>query len=281
MGSCSQGNSRKSLLFKDCGCGCNGTKQEKKFLISIISGLTFFVIANPATYRTMRKILGNRIASVNGSPTTVGLMLHSVVFLLVVWAMMNVPGTEQYESEMPQPEIMNESPRPPPVVEDVPKMDAEPPQPTPSMVVADEDGEDTEEIAVPTLPPLEDAQPVIPMQVQSQFGLIYDPSRIRFDLQFEDMVDDTIIGEGIAFNPTTPRELSNPIRLPEVTSESLAGLAAYDFDAGEIDPVKAVNVDETAVAVDDANDAIVDENDDMQDDVADVKLSETSPEIQA
>jgi hypothetical protein len=65
-------------------------------------------------------------------------------------------------------------------------------------------------------------------------------------------------------------------------SESFAGgLAAYDFDAGEIDPVKAVNVDDTNVAVDDANDAVVDENDDMQDDVADVKLSETSPEIQA
>ena len=148
------------------------------------------------------------------------------------------------------------------------------------MVVADEDGEDTDEIAVPALPPLEDAQPVIPMQVQSQFGLIYDPSRIRFDLQFDDMVDDTIIGEGIVFNPTTPRELSNLIRLPEV-SESLAGLAAYDFDAGEIDPVKAVNVEDTAVAVDDANDAVVDESDDMQDEVADVKLSETSPEIQA
>ena len=98
-------------------------------------------------------------------------MLHSVVFLLVVWAMMNVPGTEQYESEMPQPEIMNESPRPPPVVEDVPKMDAEPPQPTPSMVVADEDGEDTEEIAVPTLPPSR-TRNGDPDAVQSQFGLL-------------------------------------------------------------------------------------------------------------
>ena len=34
-------------LFKDCGCGCNGKKQQDKLVISIISALTFFVIANP------------------------------------------------------------------------------------------------------------------------------------------------------------------------------------------------------------------------------------------
>ena len=34
-------------IFKDCGCGCNGRKQEEKLITSIISGLTFFVIANP------------------------------------------------------------------------------------------------------------------------------------------------------------------------------------------------------------------------------------------
>jgi len=34
-------------LFKDCGCGCNGKKQENKLIISIISALTFFIVANP------------------------------------------------------------------------------------------------------------------------------------------------------------------------------------------------------------------------------------------
>ena len=29
-------------LFKDCGCGCNGKKQQDKLITSIISGLTFF-----------------------------------------------------------------------------------------------------------------------------------------------------------------------------------------------------------------------------------------------
>jgi|TARA_Y100000992_G_scaffold208769_1_gene143102 hypothetical protein len=77
-------------LFKDCGCGCKGKKQEDKFIISIISALTFFVVANPATFRFVRGILGSRIASSNGCSTTFGLIVHSIVFMLIVWGMMNI-----------------------------------------------------------------------------------------------------------------------------------------------------------------------------------------------
>ena len=45
MGQCS--GQKKSLIFSDCGCGCKGKVQEKKFLISLMSALLFFVIANP------------------------------------------------------------------------------------------------------------------------------------------------------------------------------------------------------------------------------------------
>ena len=55
-------------LFKDCGCGCNGKKQEEKLLISIISGLTFFIVANPETFRLVRRVLGPRIATPHGMP---------------------------------------------------------------------------------------------------------------------------------------------------------------------------------------------------------------------
>ena len=48
-------------LFKDCGCGCNGRKQAEKLIISIISGLTFFIVANPETFRLVRRILGSWI----------------------------------------------------------------------------------------------------------------------------------------------------------------------------------------------------------------------------
>ena len=77
-------------LFKDCGCGCGGRKQEEKLITSLISGLTFFVIANPETFRLMRSILGPLIATPTGCPSTTGLILHSFVFILVVWGMMNI-----------------------------------------------------------------------------------------------------------------------------------------------------------------------------------------------
>ena len=77
-------------LFKDCGCGCNGKKQEEKFIISIISGLTFFIVANPETFRLVRRVLGPRIATPTGCPSTMGLLVHTIVFILIVWGMMNI-----------------------------------------------------------------------------------------------------------------------------------------------------------------------------------------------
>ena len=77
-------------LFKDCGCGCNGRKQAEKLIISIISGLTFFIVANPETFRLVRRILGSWIATPTGCPSTLGLLVHTIVFILVVWGMMNI-----------------------------------------------------------------------------------------------------------------------------------------------------------------------------------------------
>jgi hypothetical protein len=77
-------------LFKDCGCGCNGRKQEEKLIISIISGLTFFIVANPETFRIVRTILGSWISTPTGCPSTLGLLVHTLVFILIVWGMMNI-----------------------------------------------------------------------------------------------------------------------------------------------------------------------------------------------
>lgn len=90
-------------LFKDCGCGCKGQRQQEKFVTSVISGLTFFIVANPQTYLLVRRVLGSRIASPNGNPTLIGLLVHSLVFMLVVWAMMNLKKREKYESKAPAP----------------------------------------------------------------------------------------------------------------------------------------------------------------------------------
>lgn len=76
-------------MFKDCGCGCNGKKQEKKFMISLMSAALFFVVANPQTFLVVKGLLGDAIANNAGCPTTVGLLVHSLVFLLITWALMN------------------------------------------------------------------------------------------------------------------------------------------------------------------------------------------------
>lgn len=77
-------------FFKDCGCGCNGKKQEEKFMISVISGMTFFIVANPETFRLVRRVLGEWVATPTGCPSTMGLLVHTVVFILIVWGMMNI-----------------------------------------------------------------------------------------------------------------------------------------------------------------------------------------------
>lgn len=84
-------------FFKDCGCGCNGQKAQEQFTISVISGLTFFLVANPQMYMLMRNLVGSRVATVNGNPTMFGLILHSIVFTLVVWMMMKINKKERYE----------------------------------------------------------------------------------------------------------------------------------------------------------------------------------------
>lgn len=77
-------------IFKDCGCGCNGSKQQQKAIISAISALTFFIISNPQMYILTRGLLSPGLASPNGCPTMLGLLVHSLVFFLITWGMMNI-----------------------------------------------------------------------------------------------------------------------------------------------------------------------------------------------
>ena len=113
-------------LFKDCGCGCDGKKQEHKFLISIMSALVFFVVANPETFRVMRKVFGSWVSSPTGCPSTGGLALHTVVFMLVTWGMMNT-NREGYTAEpVKEEEVVVPSKEPVSV--------PVPPSPSPKMV---------------------------------------------------------------------------------------------------------------------------------------------------
>ena len=119
-------------LFKDCGCGCNGKKQEQKFLISIMSALVFFVVANPETFRVMRKVFGSWVSSPTGCPSSGGLALHTIVFMLVTWGMMNIKREEYAIFEPISEEVVGPTPGPSPGPTPSPKM-VEMPSPLPGM----------------------------------------------------------------------------------------------------------------------------------------------------
>ena len=82
-------------IFPDCGCGCKGKEQAKKFMRALIVGVLFFIVANPETFVLMRKVFGYKIASITGYPTTLGLLLHALVIFLISWGLMNIPGREK------------------------------------------------------------------------------------------------------------------------------------------------------------------------------------------
>jgi hypothetical protein len=90
-----------SSIFKDCGCGCKGSKQKGKFTASLMSALLFFIVANPETFTIVRRVLGTWVASPTGAPTVLGLILHSFVFMLVVWALMNIKRENAEGSDKP------------------------------------------------------------------------------------------------------------------------------------------------------------------------------------
>jgi hypothetical protein len=59
----------------------------------------FFVVANPATFKLVRSIAGSWVASADGVPTTAGLLLHALVFVIVahcVWRLIWGKKTSKY-----------------------------------------------------------------------------------------------------------------------------------------------------------------------------------------
>lgn len=61
---------------------------------SFYSALVFFLVANPETYKVVQKILGGIIGTVAdsaGAPTSLGLIVHTVIFFSVMLALMAFP----------------------------------------------------------------------------------------------------------------------------------------------------------------------------------------------
>ena len=51
---------------------------------NILPFLAFFIVANPATFKLVRSVAGGWVASAEGLPTTLGLLLHALVFVLLI-----------------------------------------------------------------------------------------------------------------------------------------------------------------------------------------------------
>lgn len=60
---------------------------QKKWQISILSGLIFMLISAPYLYKLMTDVTGLNIAN-DGCPTMLGLFIHTVVFVLIVRLLM-------------------------------------------------------------------------------------------------------------------------------------------------------------------------------------------------
>jgi hypothetical protein len=64
-----------------------------KWQITLFSAFIFIAVVNPWTYKLTQQVLGGflgKIAEPNGCPTMIGLMLHTLVYILLVRGSMEV-----------------------------------------------------------------------------------------------------------------------------------------------------------------------------------------------
>ncbi len=60
---------------------------DMKWKISFFSALIFILVVHPKTYQLTQKLFSGflgKIADTNGCPTNVGLILHTLVYILLV-----------------------------------------------------------------------------------------------------------------------------------------------------------------------------------------------------
>lgn len=65
----------------------------KKWQISIFSAFIFILVVNPYTYILTQKILGGvfgKIADNNGCPTYIGIIIHTILYILLVRGSMDL-----------------------------------------------------------------------------------------------------------------------------------------------------------------------------------------------
>lgn len=60
-----------------------------KMKISLMSAAIFYIIASPKTFIFVNRLVGGWVSSASGCPTPLGLLLHSAVFLGIIYLTMN------------------------------------------------------------------------------------------------------------------------------------------------------------------------------------------------
>ena len=74
----------------DTGCTKPYTSRDK-WVVSILAGLLFLLIASPFLYGVMNSVttsIGVSVASAGGCPNIYGLIIHAVIFMAIVRALM-------------------------------------------------------------------------------------------------------------------------------------------------------------------------------------------------
>ena len=76
----------------DCGCGCGGAKKSDwvKAKYAFYSGLVFFLLSNPETFKVTRELFGAMMSSDSGCPRAVGLFVHTFVFMILLFFLMKI-----------------------------------------------------------------------------------------------------------------------------------------------------------------------------------------------
>ena len=72
---------------------------------TLIPMATYVLVANPATYKFVRGILGNWVANADGVATLAGLVLHAFVYVLLTGfvLMLFMPRGSGYDAPGPSP----------------------------------------------------------------------------------------------------------------------------------------------------------------------------------
>jgi hypothetical protein len=64
---------------------------DPKLMYTLQAAILFLIVSSPVMYRLVEAVFGRLFTvSVNGCPTTAGLVLHTIVFALLVYILMVV-----------------------------------------------------------------------------------------------------------------------------------------------------------------------------------------------